>query len=73
MMNKKSHQSKKQHPSLHVDTEIMHTNEHFITCGGSIKNQITGAAERVIKVWSIAKDDYLVLKSKINTGHTKPI
>lgn len=58
---------------MYVDAEIMHTNEHFVTCGGSVKNQITNATERIIKVWSIGRDDCLIQKSRINTGHTKPI
>jgi hypothetical protein len=42
MLNKMIQQAEKQHPGLYVDAEIMHTNEHFITCGGSVKNQMNG-------------------------------
>jgi hypothetical protein len=51
----------------------MHTNEHFVTCGGSLKNQITNATERIIKVWQIDHTDNLVQRSRINTGHKKAI
>lgn len=51
----------------------MHTNEHFVTCGGSFKNQVSNATERIIKVWGIDNSDCLVQKSRINTGHDKSI
>lgn len=51
----------------------MHTNEHFITCGGSFKNQVTNVPERIIKVWKIDHSDCLIQKSRINTGHEKAI
>lgn len=51
----------------------MHTNQHFVTCGGSFKNQNTNAPERIIKVWQIDANDCLIQKSRINTGHKKSI
>lgn len=73
MYNKNMVEAEKQHPGLYVDAEIMHTNEHFITCGGSVKNQVTGTPERIIKIWAVDHNDCLVQKSRINTGHEKPI
>lgn len=73
LYNKSTHEAEKQHPGLYFDAEIMHTNEHFVTCGGSFKNQNTNAPERIIKVWQIDSNDCLIQKSRINTGHKKSI
>ncbi len=45
--------AEKQHPGVIADIEIMHLNNHFVTCGGNVKNPITSQAEKLIKVWSI--------------------
>ena len=51
----------------------MHTNEHFITCGGCVKNPVTFASERIIKVWKVEDFDSLTQKARLNTGHKRAI
>ena len=41
MLSKNIFEAEKQHPGQFVDVNIMHTSEHFITCGGCVKNQVT--------------------------------
>lgn len=73
MLNKNIYQAEKQHPGQFADTEIMHTEEHMVTCGGCVKNQITQNSERIIKVWSIDNADCLYQSARINTGHSRSI
>jgi hypothetical protein len=72
-LSKNSHFAEKQHPGTAGDIQVMHADTHFVTCGGCVKNPQTNASERLIKTWKITEDDALVQRSRLNTGHKKPI
>lgn len=73
MLSKSTFILEKQHPGLYIDAEIMHTDEHFITCGGCVKNPTTSTPERIIKVWKIEEFDSLTQVIRMNSGHKRPI
>jgi WD40 repeat protein len=62
----------RQHPSLFSSLQIHNIDQIFITCGGNVKNN-SQESEKIIKVWSPNKEDELIMKNRIVTGHTKTI
>lgn len=72
-LSKNTFLSEKQHPGLYADANVMHTDEHFVTCGGCVKNPNTLNSERIIKVWKMQENDTLTQRTRMNTGHKRPV